>query len=196
RGFAPENILVMRITLSGPRYASWPPKQAYIEDLLGRFQTMPGVLEAGIDAGSLNTSVHVGNGDATGAVIRAVSPRYLRAVGVPMRKGDWPAEGSLFGVVVNEAFARQAGGEVVGRRIGGSILNDTIAGVVGDLKTRQLDADPPPEVYMPYQRFPLIRSVRILVRTANPSGEMARTVQELLTQVDTTQPAYEFETLE
>src|SRR5262249_48630991 len=47
-----------------------------------------------------------------------------------------------------------------------------------------------------YQRFPLIRSMRILVRTANPSGEMARTVQELLTQVDTTQPAYEFETLE
>jgi len=28
-GFAPENILVIRITLSGPRYASWPPKQVY-----------------------------------------------------------------------------------------------------------------------------------------------------------------------
>lgn len=49
---------------------------------------------------------------------------------------------------------------------------------------------------MPYQRFPLIRSMRILVRTANRSGSIARRVQELLTQVDATQPAYEFETLE
>jgi putative ABC transport system permease protein len=195
-GFAPENILVMRITLSGPRYASWPPKQAYTEDLLGRLQTLPGVLEAGIDAGSLNTTVHVGNGDAIGAVIRGVSPRYLRAVGIPILKGDWPAEGGLFGVVVNEAFARQAGGQVVGRRIGGSVLNDTITGVVADFKARQLDANPAPEVYMPYQRFPLFRSMRVLARTASASGAMARPVQELLARVDSTQPAYELETLE
>jgi len=35
---------------------------------------------------------------------------YLRAIGVPVLKGRWPAEGSLFGVVVNQAFARQAVG--------------------------------------------------------------------------------------
>jgi len=94
-------------------------------------------------------------------------------------------------------FRRRTGnGDLVERRIGGSILNDTITGVVADFKTRQLDADPRPEVYMPYQRFPLSRSMRVLVRTANPSGAIARRVQELLTQIDATQPAYEFETLE
>ena len=55
--------------------------QAYTEDLLGRLQTLPWVLEAGIDAGSLNTMVHVGNGNEIGAVIRAVSPWYLCAGG-------------------------------------------------------------------------------------------------------------------
>jgi putative ABC transport system permease protein len=195
-GFAPENILAMRITLSGARYASWPPKQAYTEEMLHRVQALPGVLAAGIDAGALNTTVHVGSGDGIGAVIRAVSPRYLRAIGVPVLKGGWPGEGNLFGVVVNEAFARQAGSEVVGRRVGGSILNDTITGVVSDFKARQLDADPLPEVYMPYERFPMIRSMRVVVRTAGGAGAMARAVREQLAQVDRTQPAYEFGTLE
>lgn len=195
-GFVPENILAMRITLSGPRYASWPPQQAYAGEMLRRLQALPGVLAAGIDAGALNTTVHVGGGDGIGAVIRAVSPRYLSAIGVPLLKGGWPGEGSLYGVVVNEAFARQAGGQVAGRRVGGSILNDTITGVVSDFKARQLDANPLPEVYMPYERFPLIRSMRVVVRTAGGAGAMARTVREQLAQVDATQPAYEFETLE
>src|SRR5207244_9957792 len=128
-------------------------EQAYTEEMLGRLQALPGVLAAGIDAGALNTMVRIGSGDGVGAVIRAVSPRYLRAIGVPLLKGGWPAEDSLFGVVVNEAFARQAG-EVVGRRVGGSILNDTITGVVSDFKARQLDVDPRQEVYMPYERLP------------------------------------------
>jgi putative ABC transport system permease protein len=195
-GFAPENILTMRITLSGARYASWPPKQAYTEEVLGRVQAVPGVVAAGIDAGALNTTVRFGNGEGIGAVIRAVSPRYLRATGVPVLKGAWPADGDLFGVVVNESFARRAGGEVVGRKVGGSILNDTITGVVSDFKTRQLDVDPMPEVYMPHERFPLIRSMRVVVRTAGGAGAMAPVVRDLLAQVDATQPAYEFQTLE
>jgi putative ABC transport system permease protein len=195
-GFAPENILAMRITLSGARYASWPPKQAYTEEMLGRLQALPGVLAAGVDAGALNTTVRVGSGDGIGAVIRAVSPRYLRAMGVPVLRGGWPPESSLFGVVVNEAFARQAGGDVVGRKVGGSILNDTITGVVSDFKARQLDADPLPEVYMPYERFPMIRSMRVVVRAAGGAGVMTRPVRDVLAQVDATQPAYEFQTLE
>jgi len=195
-GFSPEKILAMRITLSGARYASWPPKQAYTEQLLSRVQALPGVLAAGIDAGALNATVRVGSGNGIVTIIRAVSPRYLRVIGVPVLKGGWPGEDSLFGVVVNEAFARQAGGEVVGRRVGGSILNDTITGVVSDFKARQLDSDSLPEIYMPYERFPMIRSMRVLVRTAGEAGAMARAVRDLLAQVDTTQPAYEFETLE
>ncbi len=200
-GFDPANILALRITLSGERYASWPPKQAYTEEILSRIQAVPGVLAAGIDGGALNTSVRVGNSGRTdngiGAVIRAVSPRYLRAIGTPLLRGNWPTEGSLFEVVVNEAFARQFSGEVIGQRVGGSILNDTIAGVVPDFKARQLDADPLPEVYMPYERFPRIRSMRVVVRTAGGGvGTIAEAVREVLARVDATQPAYEFQTLE
>ncbi|MGD0778462.1 MAG: FtsX-like permease family protein [Candidatus Solibacter sp.] len=136
------------------------------------------------------------NGEGIGAAIRAISPGYLRAIGVPALKGGWLPEGSLFGVVVNEAFARQAGGEVVGRRVGGSILNDAITGVVADFKARRLDANPMPEVYMRFDRFPMFRSMRVLVRTAGAAGAMERAVRDALTQADAAQPAYEFQTLE
>ena len=195
-GFAPENILAMRIAFSDSHYDSWPSKEAYTEEILRRIRALPRVTSAGVDVGALNTKVHVGNGDEIGAVLRAVSPGYLRAIGVPLLRGDWPVEGNLSGVVVNEAFAREAGGDVLGRVVDGSILDDAIVGIVSNFKTQQLDKDPLPEIYMPYQRFPMIRAMRVLIHTAGPAGIVAQPVREVLTQVDPTQPAYEFETLE
>jgi putative ABC transport system permease protein len=195
-GFTPEKILVMRITLSGPQYAAWPPKQAYTEELLRQLESTPGVEAAGIQGGTMNTNVQV-EGAPSFAAVRGVSPKYLRAMGVPLVKGSWPAEGSLFGVVVNEAFARQvAGGEVAGRRIGGFILNETITGVVADFKASQLDANPLPEVYVPYERMPVNRSMRVVVRTAASIDAVAPMVRERIHQIDPTQPVYEFQTLE
>jgi len=68
--------------------------------------------------------------------------------------------------------------------------------VASDFKARQLDTDPLPEVYLPYERFPMIRSMRVVMRFAGPVGAMVRPVREVLAQVDATQPVYEFETLE
>jgi predicted permease len=201
-GFAPEKILVMRITLSGPRYRTWPPKQAYTEQLLQSLSSLVGVEATGVAAGSLNTSIQVAGttsavpGEGVFASIRGVSGGYLRAMGVPLVKGEWPARGSLFGVVVNETFARQVAGEVIGRRIGGNILNDTITGVVADFKGQQLDAEPLPEVYMPYERMPLGLSMRVVVRTTLKATALASAVRELASGVDRTQPVFEFQTLE
>jgi putative ABC transport system permease protein len=202
-GFAPGNVLVMRVTLSGQRYESWPPKQAYTEELLERLQSLPGVEAAGVDCGSLNSKVRVDGAQPTSpedgvfASIRGVSPGYLRAMGVPLVRGNWPARGSLFEVVVNEAFTRQiVRGESAGRHIGGSILNDAIAGVVADFKTWQLDRKPLPEVYMPYERMPVSRSMRVVVRTSGRAAAMAPAVRKLISSVDRTQPVYEFQTLD
>jgi putative ABC transport system permease protein len=202
-GFAPENILVMRITLSGPQYSTWPPKQAYTEELLQTLQFLPGVEAAGVDAGTMNTTVQVDGavpvspGDGIFASVRGVTPGYLRAMGVPLVKGTWPERGNLFGVVVNEAFTRQmVGRDATGRRIGGSFMNDTITGVVADFKAWQLDAEPFPEVYMPYERLPLSRSLRVAVRTAGDVAALAPTVRKLVSGIDHTQSLYEFQTLE
>ncbi|HEY1337886.1 MAG TPA: ABC transporter permease, partial [Bryobacteraceae bacterium] len=166
-GFAPDKILVMRITLSGPRYRTPLLKEGYTEQLVQSLSSLAGVEAVGVAAGSLNTSVQVAGTTSVApdegvfASIRGVSAGYLRAMGVPLVKGTWPSRGSLFGVVVNETFARQVAGEIVGRRVGGSILNDSITGVVADFKAQQLDAAPLPEVYAPYERMPFSASMRV-----------------------------------
>jgi putative ABC transport system permease protein len=194
-GFTPEKILVMRITLSGPQYATWPAKQAYTEELLRRLRSAPGVEAAGIHSGSMNTTVRV-NGREVFAAVQGVSDGYLRAIGAPLVRGSWPADGSLFGVVVNEAFARLAGDPVAGRHIGGFILNETVTGVVADFKATQLDANPLPEVYVPYERLPVNRSMRVAVRSSAAAAVVVAGVRERVAGLDPTQPVYEFQTLE
>ena len=147
-GFTPEKTLVMRVSLSGPQYSTWPPKQAYMHELLGRVGTAPGVQAIGVDCGTLNTSVQIEGARAASppreepfAAIRFVSPGYLRAIGVPLLKGRWPADGDLFAILVNQTFARKLiGRDPIGRHLGGSFLSGTIVGVVADFKYWRLDA--------------------------------------------------------
>ncbi len=119
-------------------------------------------------------------------------------MGAPLLKGRWPAHGDLFGVLVNESFARKIAeaGDPIGRHIGGSILNDAIVGVVADVKYRALDAAPAPEIYMPFERFPLVRSVKVVVRTAGDPKPAAPAIRKLIAEIDRTQPLYEVQTLE
>ena len=194
-GFAPESILVMRVALSGPNYATWLQKQAYIDRLLGALSGAAGVQSVGLDCGTMNSTVRVGaEGREQGAGIRAVSPGYLRAMGVQLLRGRWPEHGDLRGVLVNESFAR--GRKLTGERISGSVLSDEIIGVVADFKYRALDAEPTPEIYFPYERFPLVRSIKVVTRVAGRSAAVAPLIRELAAGIDRTQPPYEFQTLE
>ncbi len=95
-GFAPEKILVMRVALSGPQYNVWLREAAYIHELMRRIETAPGVQAVGIDRSTLNITFKMEGappsspGHEPEAAFRAVSPGYLRALGVPLIKGSWP----------------------------------------------------------------------------------------------------------
>jgi putative ABC transport system permease protein len=196
-GFVPEQIMVMRVPLSGPAYGTWLAKGAYIQQVKERVESTRGVRAMGVDCGTLNGTVRVG-GDPMFAAIRAVSPGYLRAMGVPLLEGRWPAVGDMFGVLVNESFARgmKARGSLLGRRVEGSVLNDVVVGVVADFKYRQLDAAASPEVYMSYERFPFVRSARVVVRTGGDPAGVMPAVRKTISGIDITQPVYEVQTLE
>lgn len=198
-GFSPEKILTLRVPLSGPQYAAWQPKEVYIRQLLQRSESIPGVQVAGIDRGSLNGSVKVGGAtEPIFASIRAVSPGYPRAMGIPLLDGRWPRNGELFGVVVNETLARSIAQQrsVVGSHVEGSIVSDDIIGIVADFKYRQLDAAPLPEIYIPYERFPMGRSIKVAIRTNGSPVSIASLVRTSIAGIDATQPVYELQTLE
>ena len=203
-GFEPEKILVMKVTLYGEQYAPWLKKDAYIRELLRRIDGVPGVKAAGVHRVTLYTAVKVEGapppppGQEPYAAIHAVSAGYLRAMGVPLVRGGWPREDAFASYVVNETFVREMLGhdEPIGRHLSGSLLNGAIVGVVADFKTWQLDAEPLPEVYIPYQLPPMGGSLRIVVRTSGDASRAAPIIRALASATDPAQPVYDFETLD
>jgi predicted permease len=204
-GFAPESVLVMRVALSGPQYNVWLREDAYIHELMRRVKSVPGVEEAGIDRSTLNVNFQL-EGSPQGpsdyqpeAAFRAVSAGYLSALGVPLIKGSWPRNDESFdSLMVNEAFVRtmMGSGDPIGRHIDAKFLNGVIVGVVADFKYWQLDAEPVPEVYFPYQLSPAGRSIRVIVRTSGEARALEPIIRELASTVDPTQPVYELKTLD
>src|SRR4029077_8476665 len=71
-----------------------------------------------------------------------------------------------------------------------------IVGVVADLKTTRLDADPGPEVYIPYVQSPFVRMHDVVVKIAGNPLAMAPALRELVSSIDRTQPVYQVQTLE
>ncbi|WP_158820370.1 FtsX-like permease family protein, partial [Granulicella sp. S156] len=205
-GFEPESILTMRVSLAGGQYSTWVPQQSYIETALEKLRAFPGVQAAGIDSDTLNTTVKIeGLGSDTSdgrfSAVRAVSPGYLRAMGVSLIAGRWPSDNrALDEVIVNESFAQSLlnKGTLLGRQVTGGFLNGRIVGVVADFKYSQMDAEPTPEVYTSYQLAPLMdpMTVRFFIRVDGRSAPDAASLRKVLASIDPTQPVYGVQTLQ
>ena len=215
-GFDPEKTLVTRVSLSGPRYASRIPQEQYVQELLQYLAGVPGVSAVGIDAGSFNSPVKVAGlavetsepvpGGQPFATFKPVSLGFLRAIGVPLIRGRWPSDSALSSdaiestdaLLVNQRFVETVlrGHEPIGRHVSGPYVSGTIAGVVADFKDWQLDAEPLPQVYVPFRRATLLRSVRVVVRTHGDPMSVAPAVRETIARIDHTQAIAAFATLD
>jgi putative ABC transport system permease protein len=204
-GLNPDRILTMRVSLAGPHYdRQWPHQAVYLQELFTRLGKLPGVDAFGIDCGQFNQPLQVvgvrpptSDGSGGGAV-RYVSPGYLKALGMPLLAGRWPtADEMLDDALVNESFVRKVAGgaNVVGRRVKGSFLGATIAGVVADFKDVQLDVESTPQVFTAYQMMPVMREVRIALRTARDPLAIAETVSKSVSGIDKNVPVFQVQTL-
>jgi putative ABC transport system permease protein len=200
--FTPRGTYTMRVPLSGPRYQDLGQKHAYVNELLQRLETAPGVEAVGISSVTYNLPVAVSGvspraGDSPSAVaVRMVSPAYLRAMGVSLVRGRWPgAADALDSAIVNETFARTLipNADPIGRTISGSFLSGTIVGVAQDFAYAELEGEARPELYYPWQRSPTVQSLVVAVRM---SESAVPDVRWLLQDIDHTQPVYQFQTLE
>ena len=124
-------------------------------------------------------------------------------MGMRLLKGRWITDAESTEVVlVNETFARVVfgAGDPIGRRIRIPRQQPApaaaIIGVVADLKTTKLDADPGPEVYIPYRQSPFVRMHDVVVKIAGNPLTIASALRELVSAIDRTQPVYHVETLE
>ncbi len=211
QGFDPAKTLVMKLALSGPDYRAPEAGIAYTQELLRRLDGAPGVAFAGISGAGYMVAAPLDGAPPpppgpTPMVIsfHAVSGGYLRAIGMRLLQGRWMTDDEPADVVmVNESVARRVFGreDPVGKRIGVSLTPHTsspatIIGVVADLKYAKLDADPAPEVYVPYRQLPLFGSMEVVIRTAGDSRAVAPDLRKLISGIDREQPVNEVMTLE
>lgn len=203
-GFTPDRVLVMKLSLSGGRYArNWALQDAYLREVTEKIEGVKGVEAVGIECGTLNQPVRVDGGQRDAPLmvaLRAVSPGYFRALGVSITRGHWPEPSeALDSILVNQSLAWKALGgdqDIVGRRISGGIVRGTVAGVVADFKDRQLDSQPTPQVFFSYRKSPTIGAVRVLIRTAGNPTPVLSTIRSLVAGIDKDVPIQQFQTLE
>jgi putative ABC transport system permease protein len=104
-------------------------------------------------------------------------------------------------VLINEALARREypGDDPIGRRIRVDWRGDdafaTIVGVVRDLKYTRLDADAPPEMFVPHAATNLF-GVTLLMRIDGDPLSAAPGITQALASVDPTQSFFEVKTME
>jgi predicted permease len=216
-GFRPEQLLTLRVDLMPSRYSSNTQQRAFFETLLQRVGALPGVDAVALCSspppvpvgGMFRLSVEGGSASqpAPGTMVRvqATNTNYFRIMGIPLVKGQvFEDQGydSPSVVIINRALARQHLDEdhAVGKKIrlgGPQAPWLTIIGIVEDFKNVGLAAEPEPEAYRPYQQFPLLASIYVLVRssTSDPLLLVPAIRREVAT-LNSEQPLTEIQTLD
>jgi predicted permease len=185
------------------------------QEILDRVAALPGVVAAGsitrlpLDGECSDTLVFLkpdGTGSADGAPLRApnclVSPAYLRAMGIPLLRGEplpesWP-DGAPFPFLVSEAAARRFWpgedpiGQIVPANYGGRAI---VVGVVGDVRQDGLAVAPPPVVYFNHRTAPRILTT-VVVRAAGDPVLLAEPIRQAVREIDPNQPVRSIRTME
>ena len=217
-GFRPENLLTMRLSLTGERYGTPQQMAQFYEALTERVGALPGVRAAGLisnlpiqsDGWSDNYAIegHERPGAQPNALIRVAFPGYFQAVGIPLRAGrDFSASDDADGqpvAIIDEELARLywPDGEALGKRIrlGWETAENTwrtIVGVAGNVKHSGLAAPWYPHLYFPFRQSPdTPAQMHLAVRTSADPGSAAAAVRAQVRQLDAGLPVFDVRTMD
>ncbi len=201
-GFALDQVFVADVGLPVIQPAAARPIATAEQQVLDAVAALPGVravaaaydhpLEANWSQPFTVTGDVTDRGDGRPAELRIVSPGYFDALEVTVLEGrafddrdDLDAPGA---VVVNEAFARELGGGVLGRRVQTGVsrflYSDApnefeIVGIVQDERSRGLEQPAGAAVYISTRQFPQ-ESFSVLARTTGEPLAIAASVRRAL----------------
>jgi predicted permease len=207
-GFATENVLVAGVDLPPRNYPRPADRLHFYDRVLAGLQPLPGIRSAGwVSIPPLG-----GEGSVTGITIpgapstqaetpvanyRPVSPDYFSAMGIPLLRGR------IFGaadrdrkiVVVSQSVAdrfwpgKNPIGQICTTQWGPDVPAQVV-GVVGDIRTVQLDEPPLMMVYVPswFNAISVPASASIVLRTATDPALDAGVVRELIHNIDADVP--------
>jgi len=222
-GFRTDHALTLRISLPVPDGQISPADGDrfvnFFDRALARLRELPGVTAAGatnmipLDGNGTDRLIDVEGyvprdaADKPDAQNRQATPGWFAAMGIPLMRGriiePTDDDKSPRVVVVNETFAKQffSNGEALGKRIRlGKLTNEfpwaTIVGIVGDVRGFALDEPPLPTMYWPVAQIRATPALAIVVRTQGDPAALSSAVRGALTEIDSTQPIYDMQTLD
>jgi predicted permease len=208
-GFDRSHLAVVRLSLSGPRYAEVPQRTQFVTSVLDHLRAQPGV-QAVAAAGTLpfdlvpDTDVELEGhayepGNEADAEILTATPEYFRTMGIRLLAGrtftpqDIP--GSPTALVVNQTMAQRfwPGGTALGKRVimkdWGPPLPGEIVGVVSDVKQDSLETNTQPAIYYSFAQFSQgTLTTYLLVRTVPDPLSLAAAIRDQIWSVDRDQP--------
>jgi predicted permease len=215
-GFNPQNLHTADFRLSGPKFKDHQAVVLFEREALDRVRSIPGVQAAAI-ADVLPITGALGEWDQRGFVIEDrhipdtdlpsvdtyfVSPDYLRAMDIHVRRGRSfnaaDAENPSPVALISESTARQMwpGQDPVGQRIqlGGRDEKKpwaTVVGIVADVHQYGLDSPVTPQVYELYSQEAFSNPILVIRTKLGPSA-LALAVREQIAALDRSVPLYNF----
>ena len=209
-GFQPEHAAALRID-PGFRISSAAQQNSFIDDVLHRVRSVPGITTAGIsdvlpldgDRGwQVGAKGQVYDKDHhPEAFIRVISDGYFEALGIQLKSGREFTESDRAAsepvVMVNETLARTLwpGQDAVGKMMtqdGGR----RVVGVVADVHHGGPESLGGSEMYLPMRQTGDYAAMRLVVRTALPPASLAAGIRTVLRPLDPNLPVTEFQTLQ
>ncbi len=213
-GFEPRETVTFDLVMPAARFRDAGSMHAFYRQLLERlaaqpmFEAMGATTHLPLSGQDLENSFEVdgyvpppGGSDPV-AGLRGVSPGYLGAMGITLRRGRGFAasdgEGAERVAVVNEEFVRRywPGEEAIGKRLrpGGDEGWATVVGVASDVRHRRLEAAARPEVLLPYLQLDSgfltawARGVSMVVRSSADPALVVELARRELAAVDPNVP--------
>ena len=180
-----------------------------------RVRALPGVEEAGFistlplgPGGNTSNNVfaagpsRLGAGQSIQASWRLVDGGYFEAMRIPLLRGrtfdGLAPDEARRSLVLSASLARALFGDddPVGRQVdpGGNNRLLRVIGVVGDVRNRQLAADPPPAFYWSFHRF-TYGPMRLVVKSRLPAEQIVAAVRREVRAVDPGAPIFQVSTL-
>jgi putative ABC transport system permease protein len=224
-GFRPDNLLTMRMSLTGSKYSEESSLVSFYQRLLDHVASVPGVRSA-----SLVSSLPLGGAGGTGnyffvegrprptpgeepnASSEVVTPDYFLQMDIQLLKGryftDQDVEGAEKVAIITRALAERffPDEDPIGRGL--TILPQMqsdpnqvkpssvqIVGVVEDVKHYALTQPPYNEFYVPFRQNP-VPSMYVALRTAVSPHQIVAPIRSGILEVDKDQPVYNLKTME
>ena len=216
-GFRPQGATTFQLSISNAKYPDAHAQQAYIDRIIERLETVPGVRKAGavyflpLGNGFTSGDISVEGRPAAApgheeyAGYRIVAGDFLGALGATMRQGRalTPDDraGAPLVTVVNEALVRKhfRGQNPIGQRITFGTPDSAtwrqIVGVVADVRQSSLTDTPAPELYVPVDQMAgdlwtvfMTIPISFMVRSDVPSSTLGPAIKAAIHEVDPEQP--------